>query len=87
MLLLYKAYGLEGGVLFPVSQRTNGMQPEERFRFGVNFTYFFWPGKGTRTLTMNRARLTAAALLTLVLFPSDASAELRRVRITVLGMD
>jgi hypothetical protein len=46
LLLLYKAYGVEGGVLFPVYQRTNGMQPEERFRFGVNFTYFFWPGKG-----------------------------------------
>jgi hypothetical protein len=46
MLLLYKAYGFEGGVLFPVYQRTNGSQPEERFRFGLNFTYFFWPGKG-----------------------------------------
>jgi hypothetical protein len=46
MLLLYKAYGVEGGVLFPVYQRTNGLQAGERFRFGVNFTYFFWPGKG-----------------------------------------
>ena len=46
MLLLYKAYGVEGGILFPVYQRTNGLQPAERFRFGVNFTYFFWPGKG-----------------------------------------
>jgi hypothetical protein len=46
MLLLYKAYGIEGGVLFPIHQRTNGIQPDERFRFGVNFTYFFWPGKG-----------------------------------------
>ena len=41
-LLLYKAYGIEGGVLFPVYQRTNGGQPEERFRFGVNVSYFFW---------------------------------------------
>jgi hypothetical protein len=41
-LLLYKAYGIEGGVLLPVYQRTNGRQPRERFRFGVNFTYFFW---------------------------------------------
>ncbi len=40
-LLLYKAYGIEGGVLFPVYQRTNG-QPEEKLRFAVNFTYFFW---------------------------------------------
>jgi len=46
MLLLYKAYGIEGGVLFPVSQNTHGSQPEERFRFGLNFTYFFWPGNG-----------------------------------------
>ena len=40
-LLLYKQYGLEAGVLFPVYQQTN-LQPEERVRFGVNFTYFFW---------------------------------------------
>jgi hypothetical protein len=46
MLLLYKAYGLSGGMVFPVYQRTNGRQADERFRFGVNFTYFFWPGKG-----------------------------------------
>ncbi len=45
MLLLYKAYALEGGVLFPVYQRNRPMQPDERFRFGVNFTYFFWPSK------------------------------------------
>jgi hypothetical protein len=43
-LLLYKAYGIEGGALFPVYQHVNGTQPQERFRFGVNFTYFFWPG-------------------------------------------
>jgi hypothetical protein len=41
-LLLYKAYGIEGGIMFPVHQRTNGRQPEERFRFGVNVSYFFW---------------------------------------------
>jgi hypothetical protein len=41
-LLLYKAYGIEGGMLFPVYQRTNGAQPSERFRFGVNVSYFFW---------------------------------------------
>jgi hypothetical protein len=40
-LLLYKQYGLEGGVLFPVYQRTN-FQPKERFRFAINFSYFFW---------------------------------------------
>ena len=41
-LLLYKEYGISGGALFPVYQRTNGAQPRERFRFGVNFSYFFW---------------------------------------------
>jgi hypothetical protein len=41
-LLLYKAYGIEGGVQFPVYQRTNGTQPQERFRIGVNVSYFFW---------------------------------------------
>lgn len=41
-LLLYKEYGISGGALFPVYQRTNGAQRRERFRFGVNFSYFFW---------------------------------------------
>ena len=41
-LFLYKEYGISGGALFPVYQRTNGTQPRERFRFGVNFSYFFW---------------------------------------------
>jgi hypothetical protein len=40
-LLLYKAYAVEGGLLFPVYQDTN-FGPEERFRFGVNISYFFW---------------------------------------------
>lgn len=46
VLLLYKAYAFEGGVLFPVYQRNHSMQRDERFRFGVNVTYFFWPSKG-----------------------------------------
>jgi hypothetical protein len=41
-LLLYKQYGLSGGVLIPVYQRLNGTQTKERLRFGVNFSYFFW---------------------------------------------
>jgi hypothetical protein len=40
-LLLYKAYGLEAGILFPVYERTN-FSPGERFRAAVNFSYFFW---------------------------------------------
>ena len=41
-LLLYKAYGISGGVLFPIYQKTNGNQPRERYRFAVNASYFFW---------------------------------------------
>jgi hypothetical protein len=41
-LLLYKAYGLSGGVMLPLHQRLNGSQPKERFRFGLNASYFFW---------------------------------------------
>jgi hypothetical protein len=46
MLLLYKGYAVEGGVLFPIYQQQRSMQPDERFRFALNFTCFFWPGKG-----------------------------------------
>lgn len=41
-LLLYKQYGLEGGVLFPVYQRPNGSQERERYRVVINASYFFW---------------------------------------------
>ena len=41
-LLLYKAYGLSGGVLFPIYQRLEGSEPKERLRFAVNVSYFFW---------------------------------------------
>ena len=40
-LLLYKAIGISGGVLFPAYQRTN-FTPFERFRANINATYFFW---------------------------------------------
>lgn len=39
-LLVYKAIAIEGGVLFPVYQRTQ--QARERMRVAVNFAYFFW---------------------------------------------
>ena len=39
-LLVYEAIALEGGVLFPVYQRTQ--QARERMRVAVNFAYFFW---------------------------------------------
>jgi hypothetical protein len=38
-------------------------------------------------LTMNRFIRTSAALLALWLIPSAAAAELRRVQLSVLGMD
>lgn len=41
-LLLYKAYGLSGGVLLPVYQHTGARQARERLRFAVNVSYFFW---------------------------------------------
>jgi hypothetical protein len=41
-LLLYKQYGLEGGILFPVYQRSNGLQDREHYRVVVNASYFFW---------------------------------------------
>ena len=43
MLLLYKAYAISGGALFPVYERHRSAHAGERFRFGLNFTYFFWP--------------------------------------------
>jgi hypothetical protein len=41
-LLLYKAYGLEGGILFPAYQQVDEGRPRERFRVAVNVSYFFW---------------------------------------------
>jgi hypothetical protein len=42
VLALYKAYGLEAGVLFPLYRNMNIGEREERLRFGINFAYFFW---------------------------------------------
>ena len=41
-LLLHKAIGVEGGVLFPAYQSVAAGTPAERIRVAVNFTYFFW---------------------------------------------
>ena len=41
-LVLYRAYGLEGGVLFPAYQRVDDNRPRERFRVAINVSYFFW---------------------------------------------
>lgn len=41
-LLLHKAVGVEGGVLFPAYQRTGAGRATERVRVAVNVAYFFW---------------------------------------------
>jgi len=41
-LFLYKQYGISGGVLFPAYQRLPEGASEERVRFTVNLSYFFW---------------------------------------------
>jgi hypothetical protein len=42
-LLLYKAYGLEGGMLFPAYQQVDSGRPRERYRVAVNVSFFFFP--------------------------------------------
>jgi hypothetical protein len=46
-LLLYKAFGVEGGVLFPVHQSSESGRVQERIRLALNVSYFFWP-RGTK---------------------------------------
>ena len=41
-LLLHKAIGVEGGILFPAYQRIDASRDAERFRIAVNVAYFFW---------------------------------------------
>ena len=41
-LLLYKAYGLSGGALFPTYSDVSAAFPRERVRIAVNASYFFW---------------------------------------------
>lgn len=41
-LLLHKAIGIEGGILWPAYQRIDGSREAERFRVAINFAYFFW---------------------------------------------
>ena len=40
-LWIYKNYGIEGGVQFPVYQSTGSAFPRERLRVAVDFSYFF----------------------------------------------
>lgn len=41
VLGLYGPWGISGGPVFPVYSDLNGDQPEENYRFVVNFTYWF----------------------------------------------
>jgi hypothetical protein len=41
-LLLHKAVGVAGGVLFPLYEHVDDNRARERFRAAVNVTYFFW---------------------------------------------
>ena len=41
-LLLHKAIGVEGGILFPAYQRIDLARDAGRFRVAVNVAYFFW---------------------------------------------
>jgi len=41
VLGLYGPWGISGGPLFPVYRNLNGTQQGDRFRFVVNFTYWF----------------------------------------------
>ncbi len=40
-LWLYKKYGVEGGIQFPIYRNTRALFQHERFRFAINFSYFF----------------------------------------------
>jgi hypothetical protein len=41
MLGVYKNYGVSAGIQFPVSRDVSSVYPKERFRWSVNFAYFF----------------------------------------------
>jgi hypothetical protein len=41
-LMLYKAIGIEAGVLFPAYQRVDAGRVRERARVALNVAYFFW---------------------------------------------
>jgi hypothetical protein len=41
VLGLYGHWGIEGGIVWPISQSLNGTQPDERYRAKFVFTYWF----------------------------------------------
>ena len=82
-LLLYKQYGLEGGILFPVYQRVNGTQTQGTLPGRRQFQLLLLAAMIGRPMRI----VTTAVLAFLLLAPATASAELRRVQLNVLGMD
>lgn len=42
VLGLYRNYGISGGVQLPIYRDFSAAQARERFRYGVNFSYFFF---------------------------------------------
>jgi hypothetical protein len=41
VLGVYRAIGVEAGIQFPVYRDAGPLLPKERYRFAVNFAYFF----------------------------------------------
>jgi hypothetical protein len=41
LLGVYRAIGIEAGIQFPVYRDVGALYPKERYRFAVNFAYFF----------------------------------------------
>ncbi len=41
LLGVYRAIGIEAGIQFPVYRDTGPLYPKERYRFAINFAYFF----------------------------------------------
>jgi hypothetical protein len=41
VLGVYRAIGIEAGIQFPLYREANALYPKERYRFAINFAYFF----------------------------------------------
>jgi hypothetical protein len=41
LLGVYRAIGIEAGIQFPIYRDVGSLFPKERYRFALNFAYFF----------------------------------------------
>jgi len=41
VLGVYRAIGIEAGMQFPIYRDAGPLYPRERYRFAINFAYFF----------------------------------------------